>query len=165
MIALLLLQAATPAAAPPVPERFSILIPACKPDGEDRDDIVVCARGPDGQRLPFPEERGPPDRPVPGNPDMTGVGALAMEATPCAATQGGCQVGFNILGPPVAAVRLLTKLINPKNDCCEPGEATDPMLLARDGLRAIKAMTRKKPDTSNRIAIPLEDDPIPPLLP
>ena len=165
MIALLFLQAAIPTALPPPPARFSILAPACQPDRDGGNDIVVCARGPDGERLPLPDDRGPPDHAMPGNPDMTGTGALAMVATPCAATQGGCQVGFNILGPPVAAVRLLAKLINPKNDCCEPGEATDPLLLARDGLRAIKAVTRKKPDKSNRIAIPLEDDPIPSLQP
>ena len=39
-----------------------------------------------------------PDHGVPSNRFRTGSGALAAERTPCAALQGGCQVGF---GPPI----------------------------------------------------------------
>ena len=165
MILALLIQAAAPNAASPPPERFSVLAPNCPQSEADDDDIVVCARGLDSPFLPLPAERGPPDRPRPSNPEMRGTETLAQMATPCSARQGGCQVGFNIFGPPVMLVRLLTKAVNPNNDCCEGNEATDPVALVRDGVRGVKTMMRKKPDTSNRIPIPLEDDPIPPLRP
>lgn len=100
----LLLQAApaapagTAASAAP-PERFSILISDCeKAAVASGRDVVVC--GSDAaatQRLPYPAEVVP-DHPVASNPYLRPTGALAAEATPCAALQGGCQVGF---GPPI----------------------------------------------------------------
>lgn len=104
----LLLQAAVPATvSPPVPvppvtrasaappERFSILLPAC-PAAQGRD-VVVCGGDAAAQRLPLPDEIVP-EHGVASNPYRTGSGALAAEGTPCAALQGGCQVGF---GPPI----------------------------------------------------------------
>lgn len=100
MIAMLLLLAQ---ATPDTPQRFSILVPDCARAPATHDEIVVCA--PDGttasSRLPLPEERGPPNHGIPSNPNLTGVAALAVEGTPCAATQWGCQVGF---GPPIAPI-------------------------------------------------------------
>lgn len=96
----LLLQAATVApitratAAPP--ERFSILLPDC-PTAQGRDVVVCGSDTATTQRLPYPQEVVP-DHGVPSNPLMNGVGALAAETTPCAATMKGCLVGF---GPPI----------------------------------------------------------------
>jgi hypothetical protein len=116
--------------------RISILVdptPACPPPVQGSKDVVVCARPNQEQRLPLPDERGPPDGPVPVNPNMTGSGALAAEATPCAAHQGGCTVGF---GPPIV-----------------------PIVAALVG--AVKSGLAKHPDKSNRVAIPLDDAPPP----
>lgn len=103
---LLILLAA--AAQEPVPERFSILTPVapqrCPPrarsSNENKEgDVVVCATDLPDQTLPLPLE-AVPTGPRPSNPQLTGTGALAAEATPCAATQWGCQVGF---GQPIVA--------------------------------------------------------------
>ena len=142
MILLLLLQAATPAQAPDPhrgtpPARISILVdptPACAPPSDNSKDVVVCAQRDQQQRLPLRDQRGDPEGPVASNPELTGRGALAAEATPCAAHQGGCQVGF---GPPIV-----------------------PIVAALVG--AVKAGLTKRPDKSNRVAIPLEDVPPPP---
>ena len=104
MLFALLLQAA-PVAAPVTqaraapPDRFSILLSDCqKAAAASGRDVVVCGNDPAGtQRLPYPDQVVP-DHPVASNPYRTGSGALAAEGTPCAATQGGCQVGF---GPPI----------------------------------------------------------------
>lgn len=129
LLALLLQTATVPAtsasAAPP--ERFSILTPQCT-QRNDKGDIVVCAGAPGNDRLPLPDDRGPPDHAVPSNPNMTGIGALAATGTPCAARQGGCQVGF---GPPLG-----------------------PIVKAAAG--AIKSAFAKKPDKTGRVAIPLD---------
>ncbi len=101
MIALALLLQAAPAtpvtrvtAAPP--ERFSILISECPPPAGT--DVVVCGTTIEGsQRVPLPNDYIP-NRPVPSNPLMNGVGALRAENTVCAAKVGGCQVG---VGPPL----------------------------------------------------------------
>ena len=102
----LLLQAGraapvTGAAAAP-PTRFSILISDCqKAAAAAGQDVVVCGSDPAAtQRLPYPDEVVP-DHPVPSNPNLTPVGALAAEATPCASVQRGCQVGF---GPPIMPI-------------------------------------------------------------
>ena len=157
-------QATVPAIPPALPERLSILAPNCPGRKSADDEILVCARGQDSQQLPLPAERGPPDHPVPSNPDMSASYALGGGPS-CAALVGGCQVGFNPLGPPVMLARIVQKLVNPASDCCVGDEATNPFLLVRDGVRAASRMGRKKPDRSNRVAIPLEDDPIPPLRP
>ena len=145
MILLLLAQVATPApaATPPdpghgtPPARISILVdptPACPPPVPGSKDVVVCARPNQEQRLPLPDERGPPDGPVASNPELTGRGALAAVATPCAALQGGCQVGF---GPPIV-----------------------PIVAALVG--AVKSGLAKRPDKTGRVPIPLDDTPPPP---
>ena len=105
MIAVLLsalLQAASAPVAPPVPERFSILVDPCATQTKDGNEIVVCG-GPaaNSPRLPLPDERGPPDHAVASNPNLSAVRALDLSDTPCAARQGGCQVGF---GPPIAPI-------------------------------------------------------------
>jgi hypothetical protein len=144
MIGLLLAQIATPVPTPPPdpghgvpPAKISILVdptPACPPPVAGSKDVVVCARPNQEQRLPLPDERGPPDHPVASNPELTGSGALAAESTPCAAHQGGCTVGF---GPPIV-----------------------PIIAALVG--AVKSGLAKHPDKSNRVAIPLDDTPPPP---
>lgn len=131
----LLIQTAT--VAPDVPQRFSILAPPqCARQAPDSD-IVVCGANGGEQRLPLPDERGPPDRPMPSNPNRTGIGALDVAATPCAALQGGCQVGF---GPPIM-----------------------PIINGAVGL--VKSALAKKPDKTGRVDIPLEDPPLRPLEP
>lgn len=111
---LLVLLAA--AAQQPAPERFSILVPVppqkCAPrqvrEGEEGD-VVVCAKDLPDQTIPYPDEYVY-DGPRPSNPEVTGAAAMAAEATPCAASQSGCQVGF---GQPIvaAAVKGLVNLI------------------------------------------------------
>ncbi|MBN8814007.1 MAG: hypothetical protein J0J06_01010 [Sphingomonas sp.] len=135
MIALILaLQSATPAAAPPQPERWSILAPApgqkCvserKPGAAD--DIVICGT-PDPQaslRLPDPASV-PSDAPIKSNPYLTGSGALANMATPCPISRS-CVVGF---GPPVV-----------------------PMI--KGAVNVAKNTFRKRPDKTGRVAIPLD---------
>ena len=158
MLPLLLLAAQiAPAASPPA--RFSILQDCPKPVGEE---VVVCGRA-DAPRLPLPDERGPPDRPMPSNPNVDGKGALAAEATPCAATQWGCQVGVDVIGASVAAIRLVGKLLDP-DSCCEPGQATSPVALVGDVAGGVKRAFAKKPDKSNRVAIPLGPMPAPSLV-
>ncbi len=142
MILLLLLQVTTPVQTPDPhrgtpPARISILVdptPACSPPSDDGKDVVVCAQRDQQQRLPLRDQRGDPEGPVASNPELTGRGALAAEATPCAAHQGGCQVGF---GPPIV-----------------------PIVAALVG--AVKSGLAKRPDKSNRVAIPLDDVPPPP---
>lgn len=143
MLALLMLglQAATPAASDPAPTsttptHFSILAPVCRREPGDPD-IVVCNTADDGARLPLPDDRRPPDHPVPINPNRTGIGALAATATPCAATQWGCEVGF---GPPV-------------------------MPIVNGAIGLVKSALAKKPDKTGRVAIPLDDPPLKPLEP
>jgi hypothetical protein len=143
MIALLLLLQTAP------PQSFSILHEPCASNGTE---VVVCARKPD--RLPLPNDRGPPDGPTPSNLDLTGMGALAP--VPCAARQRGCQVGVDVIGMGVAAVRLVGKIIDPKSCCDEPGQATNPVALIRDVAGAV----RKKPDKAGRVRIVL-DAPLP----
>lgn len=119
------------------PAKISILVdpaPACPPTPPGGREVVVCALSNQQQRLPLRDDRGIPDGPVPSNPELNGVGALAAEATPCAAHQGGCTVGF---GPPIV-----------------------PIVAALVG--AVKSGLAKHPDKSNRVAIPLDDAPPPP---
>lgn len=146
---LLILAQATPA---PTPQRIDILTKQC-PDPTG-DEVVVCGKA-DVARLPLPEERGPPDRPVPSNPDLAPTTALAAAAPPCATLQGGCQVGVDIFGMGTAAVRLLGKLVSPNSCCDEPGQSTNPAMLIRNMLGGLK----KKPDKSNRVAIDLDAPP------
>jgi len=122
-----------PPADPKPGEKFSILadpVPVCP---KDANDVVVCARSNEEQRLPLPDDRGPPDGPVPSNPYVTGRGALAAEGTPCGASMGGCTVGF---GPPIVPI-------------------------AKAVVGAVRGALAKKLDKTGRVPIPL-DDPTPP---
>ncbi len=127
----MLMQAAPTAASTqtPLPERFSILVDPCAAASKDGSEIIVCG-GPavNSPRLPLPDERGPPDRAVASNPELSAVRALQLEGTPCAASQRGCQVGF---GPPIA-----------------------PIAKAAVGL--IKSALVKKPDKRGRVPIDLD---------
>lgn len=127
-----LLQASTATAgtvAPPVPERFSILVDPCATQTKDGNEIVVCGNAAaTTPRLPMRDDRGPPDHAVASNPELSAVRALQLESTPCAASQRGCQVGF---GPPIA-----------------------PIAKAAVGL--IKSALAKKPDKRGRVPIDLD---------
>jgi len=141
LLPLLLLVAAPPQATPPpVPPKFSILVDPCaRTTDEAGKDVVVCGNAADTRRLPLPDDRGPPDHPVPSNPELTGTGALAASATPCATLQGGCQVGFG--GPVVAAA------VN--------GLAT----AVSDGLKDRKDRAARRRDAGKRVPIPMDDAP------
>lgn len=97
MIALLLLQVAAPVATPTGGQRFSILNDPCAaasdPQGKD---IVVCGH-PDqvAPRLPLPQFRGPPNHPVPSNPDLSAAVALngPAGAAECGAYGEACPIG------------------------------------------------------------------------
>ena len=123
-----LMQVATPSPNA-APERFSILVDPCAATSKDGNEIVVSG-GPAANtpRLPLPDERGPPDHAVASNPNLSAVRALDLSDTPCAARQGGCQVGF---GPPIA-----------------------PIAKAAVGL--IKSALAKKPDKRGRVPIDLD---------
>lgn len=139
-------------------QRWSILVDPCANPGAGTDDIVVCAMGaPRNPRLPLAEERGPPDRPRPSNPDRSGIGALTVSSAPCATRSEGCTTGIDLFGGGTLLVRAAGKLINPDSCCEEPGEATNPLGLLSDVGSAIKRTFRKKPDKSKRVPIPLED--------
>lgn len=88
----MLLQAG---AAPP--PRFSILYDPCRTPAAGKD-VVVCGKnGAGSDRLPLPEDAPPSPNYV--KPDSRDYRDNAMKLdTPCAARQGGCQVGF---GPPI----------------------------------------------------------------
>lgn len=131
MLALLLiaLQVA-PVAAPPGTERFSILArDPCPPSAGTVEDVVVCGRRQADDRIPVvPGDI--PAGPVPSNPELTGIGALRASATPCAARQGGCQTGFNVLAP--------------------------ALLLANEARIGISKLVDKSRDKSNRVPIALD---------
>lgn len=142
----LLLQAATPAAAPVTkataapPERFSILASDCAKAAAaaDNRDVVVC--GTDlatSQQVPLPNDYVP-DHGVPSNRFVNGTGALAAEGTPCAALQGGCQVG---VGPPllpmiVAGVRGVKSALQDRREArarAADGDRRQPIDLGGSG--------------------------------
>jgi hypothetical protein len=144
-------------------QSWSILADPCpSPLGRKQDEILVCAKGaqPD-PRLPLPDERGPPDRPMPSNPDVTGIGALNASIAPCATRSEGCTTGINILGMGTALIRGVGMLANPGSCCEEPGEATNPVKLVGDAIGGIGRAFKKKPDKTGRIAIALNDLPPP----
>lgn len=133
-LAILLQAAATPASGPQ-PDRWSILAPTptepCVPERKpgDKDDIIICADAQPSPRLPDPDSV-PSSGPTPSNPYLTGSGALAATATPCAISRN-CIVGF---GPPIV-----------------------PLVKGAVGLA--KRAFAKKPDKTGRVAIPLDDPP------
>ncbi|QXT35275.1 hypothetical protein KV697_16195 [Sphingomonas sanguinis] len=95
---LLIALQAVPAAPSPEHDRVSILLPDCPVSTDAKQDVVVCGRRPGTDRAP--ELRGEPSSgPVPSNPELTGIGALRAEATPCAATQWGCASQVNLVAP------------------------------------------------------------------
>jgi len=116
-------------AAPPVPERFSILVDPCATQTRNGNEVVVCGKSATTTpRLPMRDDHGPSDHAVASNPNLSAVRALELSDTPCAARQGGCQVGF---GPPIA-----------------------PIAKAAVGL--IKSALAKKPDKRDRMPIDLD---------
>lgn len=141
-------------------QRWSVLADPCASAQTNGDQIVVCGKGEQAPRLPLPAERGPPDRPMPSNPNLSGIGALEAVPTPCAARVGGCQVGIDIFGGATALVRGVGKIIDP-NSCCEdPGESRNFIKLVSDAGKGVGRAFRKKPDKSNRVPIDL-NDPVP----
>lgn len=141
-------------------QRWSLMPDPCASERIEGE-LLVCgetAAAEAAPRLPLPGERGPPDRPMPGNPDVSGTGALAVSIPPCATRSQGCTTGLDLFGGATFLVRAVGKVID-KDSCCEePGEATNFGGLLRDIGKAL----RKKPkvDKSNRVPIPL-DDPAP----
>lgn len=104
MIPLLLIALQVEPAVPlpppgPGAQRFSILArdPCPASAGTDQD-IIVCGRRQANDRAPRLGDEVPMG-PTPSNPDMTGADALRAASIPCAALQGGCQVGFDVLTP------------------------------------------------------------------
>lgn len=138
--------------------RWSILADPCAATDTDPSEIVVCGSAvAESPRLPLPAERGPPDHPVPVNSEMTGSGALAATAAPCATISSGCTTGLDLFGGGTFLIRAIGKAIDP-NSCCErPGEATSAGMLVGDLVAAAKRIGRKKPDASKRLTVPLGD--------
>lgn len=106
MIFAALLQAAAPAApAPAAPQRFSILTDPCASASNDGGDVVVCGHADAlAPRLPMPRFRGPPDHPVPSNPDMKASVALdgPGAGNVCGAYGEDCPIaggGSSYIGP------------------------------------------------------------------
>ena len=161
---MLLLALALQAVAPPpstgsAPERFSILVPVkSQPCTRSRaaDEIVVCADPLPEQALPLPAEAVSPF-PTAVNPRADGVGALNAEATPCAASVGGCQAGIDVFGMGTALIRGVQKLVAPNSCCEEAGEATNPFLLVRDVAKGAKSLGKRKPAAGERVAIDLSE--------
>ncbi|MCW3846183.1 hypothetical protein OF829_02960 [Sphingomonas sp. LB-2] len=141
-------------------QRWSILADPCAAVTGDptRDEIVVCGSAAAGSpRLPLPAERGPPDRPMPSNPYVTGRGALAATVPPCATLSQGCTTGIDLFGGATALVRLMGKAVDPGSCCETPGEATNPAGLIGDIASGIGRIFKRRPDRSKRIPIPLDD--------
>lgn len=139
----LLLQAATPVAdAPPPAEsdagghRWSVLAQPCAAQGDPNSDIVVCGR-PDAiaPRLPLPAFRGPPDHPVPSNPDMSAAVALNGPG----------------LGNECGAY----------GENCEPfgGKYITPKTVVSEAAKAVKRMTQTRKYKNKGEPIALDDTP------
>lgn len=139
-------------------QRWSILVDPCASVDGGREEIVVCGSAmASSPRLPLPAERGPPDRPMPSNPYLSGSGALASAAAPCATLSQGCTTGLNLFGGGTALIRLIQKLVSPGSCCETPGEATNPVALVSDIATGVRRNVKGKPDRRNRVAIPLDD--------
>ena len=151
------------ATAPEGTQSWSILADPCASVTGDpaKDEIVVCgSTAATSPRLPLPAERGPPDRPMPSNPYMTGTGALAATAAPCATLSEGCTVGIDLFGGGTALIRLIGKVADPDSCCERPGEATNPVGLVGDMIQGVGGLFKRKPDKRGRVAIPLDGTPI-----
>ncbi|MBB3878037.1 hypothetical protein [Sphingomonas pseudosanguinis] len=132
MLSLLLIALQAAPATPPATgtERFSILLQdPCPPSAGGEAEVIVCGRRQANDRLPLKDDL-PPSGPVPSNPNLTGIGALRAEGTPCAASQWGCQTGFNLLAP--------------------------AMMLANEARIGISKLVDKSRDKSKRIPIALD---------
>ena len=140
-------------------QRWSILADPCAGKPAAADEILVCGEGEASQRLPLADS-APPDRPMPGNPDRSGIGALALTDAPCATRSEGCTTGIDLFGGGTFLIRAVGKLIDPDSCCEEPGESRNFFKLAGDVGSAVGKAFKKKPDKSNRIPIAL-DDPAP----
>ena len=154
VIVALLLQSAAPA----VPVQHSIMAPVANQPCTRRagdNEVVVCADPLPEQALPLPDE-AVSTRPVPINRDMTGLGALNAERTPCATVVGGCQVGLDIFGAGTALIRGVQKMVAPSSCCERPGEATNPIMLVGDVVGGAAKARRRKPDKTKRVAIDLD---------
>lgn len=132
LLALALQAAAAPPA--PAPREWSILVDPCASARDDAGkDIVVCGR-PETvtPRLPLPRFRGPPDRPMPSNPDMKASVALDGPGigNECGAYGEGCPVGF--------------------------GGAAIPALVG-GAVDLVKGAFAKRPNKSGRVPIPLDE--------
>ncbi len=157
--------AAPPAQDAGASQRWSILADPCA-GARTADEIVVCGQGASPEpRLPLPAERGPPDHPAPSNPDLSGMGALAASVPPCATRSEGCTTGVDLIGGGTFLVRAVEKLVDSESCCDSPGEATNPIALADEIGGIFKRTFKKKPDKSNRVAIPLDDIPDPGVAP
>lgn len=151
MLALLLIAMQ----AAPTSERFSVLVDPCASVATGEDEVVVCAPVAPAPRLPLPAERGPPDRPMASNPEVTGRGAMAAAASPCATLSQGCGSSVDVIGGGVFLVRAVGKLVDPDSCCEEAGEYKDPGALLRDVGRLFKRGPGKA-DRAKRVAIPLD---------
>ncbi|USU11824.1 hypothetical protein NF701_15000 [Sphingomonadaceae bacterium OTU29THOMA1] len=166
LLAIALQAAAVP--LPPAPEP-ALLPVETRADGSQRWSIMSCPTRQKAGEIVVCGKRDQNDFDGPAagrgaNRDLSAANALALQATPCAARQGGCQVGVNILGPPTMLVRVIQKLVNPNSDCCEGSDATNPLSLVRDAAKGVKGAFAAKVDKSNRIPIVL-DDPAPVAVP
>lgn len=151
-----------PAVAADGTQRWSILVDPCASvmGNPSSDEIVVCgSAAANSPRLPLPLERGPPDRPRPSNPYLSGSGALAAAAPPCATLSQGCTTGVDLIGGGTALLRLVQKVVSPGSCCETPGEATNPVALVSDVVSGVGRTVKGKPDRRNRVPIPLEDAP------
>lgn len=152
-----------PATASDGSQRWSILVDPCASvrGNPNSNEIVVCgSTAATSPRLPLPEERGPPDRPMPSNPYLSGMGALAATGSPCATRSEGCTTGIDLFSSGTALVRLVQKVVDPDSCCERPGEATNPVALIGDMISGIGSVFKRKPDRRGRVAIPLDDSPI-----
>ncbi len=152
-----LAQAASPPPPSMPPERISILVDPCATQRRfaQDDELLVCGTGVRDPRLPQTADLGPPDRPLPSNPDADGRGAIAASVSPCATLSQGCTGGVDIFGGGVFAVRAIGKLIDPDSCCEEPGEYRDIGMLIGDIVRGVKGGPSKA-ERAKRIAIPLD---------
>jgi hypothetical protein len=139
-------------------QRWSVLVEPCARDTERMDEVLICGKSP-APRLPLPAERGPRDRPMPSNPNLDGMGALAAASSPCATESRGCTTGIDLFGAGTAAIRLLGKIVDPDSCCEEPGEATNMFKLVGDVGKSVGRSFRKKPDKSKRVPILFDDLP------
>jgi hypothetical protein len=79
-----------------------------RPIAGQADAILVCGRNASRQRVPFPEELGPPDGPR--RPTGDPRAALAAAGPPC--PPGGCT-GVNLFKVPIALFRIVRQLADP----------------------------------------------------